>query len=57
MNRNKLITIRVSESELEQVREMAGRRRKSVAEYLRWLVDRDESVFGADVPQHGSVDA
>jgi predicted DNA binding CopG/RHH family protein len=52
MKREKLITIRVSESELEQIRVMAGRRRKSVAEYLRWLVDRDESVIGSDVPQH-----
>ena len=50
MNRNKLITIRVSESELEQVRVMAVRRRKSVAEYLRWLVDRDEALFGSEKP-------
>lgn len=43
-----MLTIRVNDSEAKQIQSMAERRGKTVAEYLRWLVDRDEVlVFGS----------
>jgi predicted DNA-binding protein len=45
MKRAKAILIRVSEMEDEKIKALAKRRGKSVAEYLRWLVDRDEATI------------
>jgi hypothetical protein len=42
MKREKTITFRVNDLEDERIKAMAHKRGKSVAEYLRWLVDRDE---------------
>jgi hypothetical protein len=42
MKREKSITFRVTTLEEQQIKVMAEMRGKSVAEYLRWLVDRDE---------------
>ena len=42
MKREKSITFRVNDMEDEHIKAMAHKRGKSVAEYLRWLVDRDD---------------
>ena len=50
MKREKSITFRVNDLEEERVKAMAAKRGKSVAEYLRWLVDRDEAAADAHPP-------
>jgi hypothetical protein len=45
MKREKSITFRVNDLEDERIKAMADKRQKSVAEYLRWLVDRDEAAI------------
>lgn len=47
MKREKTITFRVNGLEDERIKAMAHKRGKSVAEYLRWLVDRDEAATDA----------
>ena len=42
MKREKSITFRVNDLEAEQIKANATARGKTVAEYLRWLVDRDD---------------
>jgi predicted DNA binding CopG/RHH family protein len=42
MKREKSITFRVNDLEDERIKTMAAKRQKPVAEYLRWLVDRDQ---------------
>jgi hypothetical protein len=49
MKRDKSITFRVNDTEAEQIKALATRRGKTVAEYLRWLVDRDEAVVSGPV--------
>jgi predicted DNA binding CopG/RHH family protein len=46
MKREKSITFRVNDIEEQQIKAKAAARGKTVAEYLRWLVDRDEAVKG-----------
>lgn len=58
MKREKVLTIRVNDTEAKQIQAMAERRGKTVAEYLRWLVDRDEALIlgnpGNEVGKDGS---
>ena len=53
-----MLTIRVNDTEAKQIQAMAERRGKTVAEYLRWLVDRDEALIlgnpGNEVGKDGS---
>jgi predicted DNA-binding protein len=54
MKRERSITIRVNDLEDERIKSMAEKRQKTVAEYLRWLVDRDEAAIA---PVQGNSEA
>jgi hypothetical protein len=54
ITREKTISIRVTESEAKIIKEMAlARKRVSVAEYLRWLVEKDRALYLDSQPQDG----